>query len=426
MKKTLRARPQGHAASRRRWRPLSPVSPLAPVAQDDRPPTARSSGGGRLGRRLLAAAAATAATLLLSAGPASAVDVSTDYPVVNVQAGQNVTLTLNLAAASTERVALSVEQAPDGWKADLQGGGFTIGGAYVGPDKTPSVTLHVQVPPEAATGEYHVIVGADAPSGAKKLDIQMDVVAEASDAFTLTSQFDKLQGTTTDTFDFSLSLANNTGTKATFGLTAAGPQGWTVTASPASQNKASAVDVDPGSSADVSVSAKPPANVAAGTYPITVTATGQGATLTSKLSVEVTGSGTVSLATADQVLNANGSAGATTDVHLTVSNTGSAPLTAVSLSSTPPSGWTVTFEPKTIDTIDPGKSVPVVAHIQPAGDAITGDYQVTLTAADQGSTDTAEIRYTVETSTWWGLVGVIVIAVAVVALLWLFRRYGRR
>jgi uncharacterized membrane protein len=370
--------------------------------------------------------AVAAATLLLSAVPASAEDLSTDYPVVNVQAGQSVTLTLKLAAASTERVALAVQQAPDGWKADLQGGGFTVGGVYVGPDQTPGVTLHVQVPADAATGQYHVVVGADAPSGAKKLDIQMNVVAQASDAFTLTSQFDKLQGTPTDSFDFSLSLANNTGTKATFGLTAAGPQGWTVTASPASQNKASAVDVDPGASSDVSVTAKPPADVAAGTYPMTVTATGQGTTLTTKLSVEVTGSGTVSLATANQVLNANGSAGDTTDVHLTVSNTGTAPLSAVSLSSTPPSGWTVTFDPRTIDTIDPGKSADVVAHVQPAGDAITGDYQVTLSANGQSSNDSIDVRYTVETSTWWGLVGVIVIAVAVVALLWLFRRYGRR
>jgi uncharacterized membrane protein len=387
----------------------------------------RPGAHGRHRLRFLAAAVAVVAgTLLLTAGPAAAVDVSTDYPVVNVQAGQNVTLTLNLAAASIERVALSVAQAPAGWTADLQGGGFTVGGAYVGPNQTPTVTLHVQVPRTASTGRYHVIVDAEAPSGATKLDVQMNVLAQASDAFTLTSQFDKLQGSTTDSFDFSLSLANNTGTKATFGLTAAGPQGWTVTASPASQNKAAAVDVDSGSSADVSVTAKPPADVAAGTYPITVTATGQGTTLTAKLSVEVTGSGSVSLATADQVLNANGAAGNTTDVHLVVSNTGTAPLSAVSLASTPPTGWTVTFDPKTIDTIEPGKSADVVARVQPAGDAITGDYQVTLSANGQSSNDSVDIRYTVETSTWWGLVGVIVIAVAVVALLWLFRRYGRR
>lgn len=379
-----------------------------------------------MSRRLAALVAVIAATLLLSAGPASAAEVTTDYPVVNVQAGQNVTLTLNLAAAKSERVALAVDQAPAGWTADLQGGGFTIGGAYVSPDHAPSITLHVQVPSKAATGDYHVIVGADSASGSQKLDIELKVVAQASDAFTLTSQFDKLQGKTTDSFDFALSLANNTGTKATFGLTASGPQGWTVTAAPSSQDKASAVDVDAGSSADIAVTAKPPADVAAGTYPIKVTATGQGTQLSAELSVEVAGSGTLSLATADQVLNANGAAGNTTDVHLTLSNTGTAPLQNITLSSTPPSGWTVTFDPKTVDAVDPGKSVDVVAHVLPAGNAITGDYQLTVSANSQVSNDSVDLRYTVETSTWWGLVGVIVIAIAVVALLWLFRRYGRR
>jgi len=67
-----------------------------------------------------------------------------------------------------------------------------------------------------------------------------------------------------------------------------------------------------------------------------------------------------------------------------------------------------------------------VAHIQPTGDAITGDYQVTLTANSDAATASVDLRYTVQTSTWWGLVGVIVIAAAIVVLLWLFRRYGRR
>ncbi len=364
--------------------------------------------------------------LFLGSGSAAAAEISTDYPVVQVQAGQSVSLDLNLTAKATERVALSVDKAPDGWKADLEGGGFTIGGVYVGPDKSPSVQLHVQVPGDASTGTYHVVVAADFPSGTKKLDIALDVVTQASDAFALTSQFDKLQGSTSDTFDFSLTLNNNTGKKATFGLTAKGPQGWTVTASPSSQNKASAVEIDGGSSSDVSVSADPPDSVEAGTYPIEVIAQGQGVTLQSKLSVEVIGSAKLTLATANQVLNASGSAGDTTDVHLTVTNSGNAALEGVSLSSTPPQDWKVTFEPSTIDSIAPGKAADVVAHIQPSGDAITGDYQVTLSAKSDASNGSVDIRYTVETSSWWGLIGVVVIAIVIVGLLWMFRRFGRR
>lgn len=372
------------------------------------------------------AALALAIVPVATALPAAALDVTTDYPVVDVQAGQDVTVALNLASATTERVALSVAEVPHGWTADLQGGGFTIGGVYTGPDHSPAVSVHVGVPDDAATGSYHIIVAATGSDGTERLDVQLNVVAQASDAYALTSQFAELQGTTTDTFSFSLSLANNTGADATFGLTSKAPQGWTVTVAPAAQDKASAVDVGAGSKADVTVTAKPPANVEAGTYPIEVTATGGGTTVSTKLSVEVVGSAAMTVATANQTLNASGSAGATTDIHLTITNTGTAPLQGVSLSSTPPSGWTVTFDPKTVDTVAPGKSADVVAHVQPSGDAITGDYDVTLSASSQVANGSVDIRYTVQTSTWWGLVGVIVIAVAIIALLWLFRRYGRR
>lgn len=380
-------------------------------------------------RRLAGAAMAALALAIVpvaTALPAAALDITTDYPVVNVQAGQDVTIGLTVASAATERVGLSVADVPAGWTAELQGGGFTIGGIYTGPNHSPAVSLHVGVPASATTGSYHVIVAATGADGTEKLDVQLDVVAQASDAYALTSEFADLQGTTTDTYSFSLSLANNTGSDATFGLTSKAPSGWTVTAAPAAQNKASAVDVPAGSKADVSVTAKPPANVEAGSYPIEITATGSGTAVSTKLSVEVVGSAAMTVATANQTLNASGSAGATTDIHLTITNTGTAPLQGVSLASTPPSGWTVTFDPKTVDTVAPGKTADVVAHVQPSGDAITGDYVVTLSASSQVANGSVDIRYTVQTSTWWGLVGVIVIAVAVIALLWLFRRYGRR
>lgn len=367
------------------------------------------------------------ASMFTGVGIASAeVDISTDYPVVNVQAGQSVVLDLNLAADGIERVALDVAKTPAGWTADLEGGGFTIGGVYVSPDKAPAVQLHVQVPGDAATGSYHVVVDAASTSGTRHLDVQFNVVTQASNAYTLTSQFDKLQGSTTDTFNFSLDLANNTGKKATFGLTAQGPQGWTVTASPSSKEQASAVEVDSGSTATISVKATPPKNVEAGTYPIVVAAQGAGTTLQAKLSVEVVGSAELTMTTANQVLNAAGSAGRTTDVHLTLTNTGTAPLQGISLASTPPSDWKVTFDPSAIDTIAAGQSQDVVAHITPSGDAITGDYQVALKAESQSATDSIALRYTVQTSTWWGLVGVAIIAIVIVGLLWLFRRFGRR
>jgi uncharacterized membrane protein len=105
-------------------------------------PTPRTTPGTRIGRLLAVLATVLALStigLITGAGPAAAVEISTDYPVVDVQAGQSVSLDLNLSSKTTERVALSVASAPNGWNAELQGGGFTIGGVYVGPNQTPTV-----------------------------------------------------------------------------------------------------------------------------------------------------------------------------------------------------------------------------------------------------------------------------------------------
>ena len=51
---------------------------------------------------------------------------------------------------------------------------------------------------------------------------------------------------------------------------------------------------------------------------------------------------------------------------------------------------------------------------------------VTLTASGEGVEETLDLRVTVETSPVWGLVGLGLIALTLGAMVWVFRRYGRR
>jgi uncharacterized membrane protein len=105
------------------------------------------------------------------------------------------------------------------------------------------------------------------------------------------------------------------------------------------------VTVDPNGEATIQVEADPPEEVKAGSYPVLLRATGQGATLEHKLVVEIAGSPALTLQTADERLNASGAAGDTAAVQLVVRNTGSAPLEGVRLSASPPSGWDVSSSP---------------------------------------------------------------------------------
>ena len=89
-----------------------------------------------------------------------------------------------------------------------------------------------------------------------------------------------------------------------------------------------------------------------------------------------------------------------------VTNTGTAPAEQIELSGYGPSGWKVTFEPKTIDRIAPNENKEVQALITPTAKAIAGDYVTTLRANARGESASASFRVTVTTSTLWGIVGV--------------------
>jgi uncharacterized membrane protein len=63
----------------------------------------------------------------------------------------------------------------------------------------------------------------------------------------------------------------------------------------------------------------------------------------------------------------------------------------------------------------------------PSDRAIAGDYQTTIRAnAAAGQSESADFRITVLTSTIWGMVGIGVIAVALLVVVFAVARYGRR
>ncbi|NEE03612.1 COG1470 family protein [Phytoactinopolyspora halotolerans] len=378
---------------------------------------------------LLPVAMISAALGLAPVAPASAAELVTPYPSVRVEPGQDATFDLQIFSDEREPVELRVTDAPDGWETLFRGDGREIDAVYANPGEAAEAQLDVRLPADAEPGRYDVTVVADAPSGDSRLELGLRVVEQASGAFEFGTDFDTLRGSGTDTYRFDLTVANNTAQEATFSLAASGPEGWNVTASPSTEQQAATVTVDAGSQSTVTVEADPPDDVAAGSYEIGVEAQGEGTTLQSTLTAEVTGAGSMTLSTAGERLNASGSAGDSSSLSLVVTNDGNAPLQGVTLSSTPPTDWEVTFEPETVEVIPPGQSAQVTANITPDGDAIAGDYVVTFDASSQGESsgnDSVEVRYTVETSAWWGLLGVLVIVAALAALFWVYRRFGRR
>jgi len=176
------------------------------------------------------------------------------------------------------------------------------------------------------------------------------------------------------------------------------------------------------------VTATPPANAAAGPYEIAVEANAGDRTVGAQLGVEITGSFSMDVSTPGDLLSNRGAAGSAATQGIEVTNTGTAPLEGVVVTASPPTNWTVTFDREggQMEAIPPGETGVITATITPSGEAVAGDYVVTFDASNDETDGSLQIRFTVETSPLWAIVGIGVIVLILGGLFYVFRTYGRR
>ncbi|MEO8470389.1 MAG: NEW3 domain-containing protein [Chloroflexota bacterium] len=387
-------------------------------------------------RRVLTAVAAGTLALASLAPAALAVDkltVTTPYPAIVVAPGATVSFNVSISTPTPDRVALTLTGAPASWKATLHGGGFVIdavetaGNNATGDTQATSIRVDMTVPADAKGTTTMTLTGTGSDTGFALLPLEVRVDPNATGALTIKNDIPALRGPSTQSFNFSLTLTNDTTEDQTYSATGAGPTGWTVNTTLTGQSQAASATVKAGSSAGITVAVTPPADVAAGTYKMQVATSVGGQTLVNDLQVEITGTYTMTMDTSDSRLNGHGSAGSTSPLAIVLTNTGTADITNVTLTGTGPGKWDITFDQPTVATIAAGQSVTVNAQIKPSGDAIAGDYTVTLSASgDASAKDSIQIRYTVETSIIWGAVGVALIIAVGAGVWWVFQRYGRR
>ena len=68
----------------------------------------------------------------------------------------------------------------------------------------------------------------------------------------------------------------------------------------------------------------------------------------------------------------------------------------------------------------------MLATLTPSSKALAGDYMLTFTASDNADSASTDYRVTVATSTLWGIVGIGIIAIALLIAVGAVARFGRR
>ena len=355
--------------------------------------------------------------------------LTTDFPVVQLRAGEETSLPLTIYnyGLKPQRTALTMTGAPADWKPSLEGSGKPANAAFVDYDGRANLTLKFNIPATAKPGEYKFMVNAEGEDGKSSLPITVNLAEPLAAKLTATPKFPVLKGTPKSNFDFNVAVKNEASADTTVTLRAEVPAGFTTTFKEGyNTQEITSLVIKANESKDITIAVKPGPRAAAGQVPVNVTIAGEKTTVLAKLTADIAGQPTITVAGQDERLSGEAAAGEKKTFPLVVRNTGTAPARGISMAATPPSGWTVTFEPKELPDIAPNEDAKVAAIVTPGGKAVAGDYVVSMRASGDGISESASYRVSVTTSTLFGLYGLGFIAVALLVLVGAVGRFGRR
>jgi uncharacterized membrane protein len=359
-----------------------------------------------------------------SSWAAESLSLYTPYTNISVTPGESINYSVDVInnSGQIQDAELHVEGLPAKWEAKITADGWSVQQVSVKPNSVQSISLQVDVPLEVNKGAYRFQLVA---KGKASLPLTVNVSEQGTFKTELTTDQPNMEGHAGSTFNYKATLRNRTAEKQLYSLAAEAGQGWDVQFKVDGKNVTS-VSVEPNATKDIDIEINPPEKVKSGSYKIPVKAATSSTSSTLELEVVITGSYDVELGTPTGLLSTEVTAGGTRTLQLKITNTGSADLHDIELSSSAPVNWEVTFEPKKITKLEAGKSTEVTATIKADDKAIAGDYVVSMTATAPEASSEAQFRVAVKTSLLWGWLGVLIILAVIGGVYYLFRTYGRR
>lgn len=348
----------------------------------------------------------------------------TAYRKISVTPGTSIDYPIDLINNSKEviNVDMSLSGLPASWTYSMKVGAYDIRQLSVLPGEKKSISLKVDVPMKVNKGNYRFQLSAGEIA---TLPMVINISEQGNYTTEFTTDQANMEGNATSTFTYTASLRNRTPEKMQYAFMADPPAGWSVIFRH-SYKQVTSAEINANSKADIQIEIDPPDMAEAGKYRVPVRAVSSASTEQLVLEVVITGTFGIELTTPSGLLSTSLIAGKKKNVEMVVKNTGSSELKNIELSAAHPVNWTVTFDPKKIDKLEAGKNATVIATIEASKKAIAGDYVTTMEARAPEVNSKAVFRITVKTSMVWGWVGILIIALALGSVYYLFRKYGRR
>jgi uncharacterized membrane protein len=352
------------------------------------------------------------------------VTLYTPFTQVTVTPGETINYTVDVLnnTSDIKTVDLSMTGVSRGWVCTLKAEGLSIGQISVLPHDKKSFTLTIEVPLKVNKGLYKFRLNA---GNVSSLPLSVIISEQGTFKTEFKTQQGNMQGHSNSTFTYTTTLSNMTADRQNYALMANAPRGWTVTFKNKYQPVTS-VSIDPNNSENVIIEIKPPAEVETGTYNIPIRAVTNSTSAELDLEAVILGTYDVVISTPVGLLSTKIIAGEAKKVNFIVNNTGTSVLSDIRLLPAAPPNWDVTFEPRTVVSLLPGKTTQVTATIKASKKAIPGDYVINVEARTPEVSSKVNLRATVETPMLWGWIGVLIIFASLAVVYFLFRKYGRR
>lgn len=343
----------------------------------------------------------------------------------------SIPVTITNLLGETKEISLKTS-CPANWRYSALFREYNVSKLSLRGNEAIDLTLILEPGPEISTGEYYFNVSAyrDDQIISNVLTISVKVVRPIA-AVGIEATATEVSGSPGSTFSFRFNIKNNSYKDLTLKLDAEIPEGWYNLGFKPSPYETKVIS-------DITVRARStywsaildvfcPERQTPGVYPINVIVSEPGAGIYEEFTFRavVTGTPKITLKTEGDLLSYNVEAGGELEVPLIIENTGTVPIREISIYSYAPTGWKTAVDPSKISSLPVKEKVNAVLYISPHPGAIAGDYSVTIRAWSMDASQEITLRITVTKTTYWGIVGIIVIVIAVFGLMVVFWRYGR-
>ena len=358
--------------------------------------------------------------------------LSCQFPGKSVTPGDSVkfqvVLTNPFSVATQFKVL--VDSVPSNWTATVKSSsGDSVTEVLLNAFESVNLMVQVDTSATAITGQtYELSVKAESVSYNVTSSIPLTVaLTEATNEVTLTAALPEIAITAGNAASYSVTAANLGVTDRLLFLSVQPPTAWTAVFKSGS-TEVTTLYLYSGNTSALTLAVTPPSTVGVGSYLIPVQVKSENGAILDELNLTttITGSYDISLTLSTYLTSTN--SGGTASFTATVTNSGYSTLTGVVVDITlPESDWTSTITPVQVGTLGPKESASFTVSVKTTDNTVSGDYMVTAQgSSDQASSDSSQVRVTVSTSTSWGIYGVGIAAVFIVALVLVFRKFKRR